>query len=225
MENVIIEIYKKLKHMYGNQAHWWPGKTPFHIALGAILTQNTSWHQAYKALINLINHKLDTPEAIERTDMETLKYLIRPAGFMNQKALYIKEFSHYLCNHLACEMQNLLKLEDPRKTLLKIKGIGKETADSILLYGLNQPYFVIDAYTKRIFSRLGLISINTNYDEVALLFTRNIPPDPNLYKEYHALIVEHAKQRCKKKNPICGNCKLRDLCSLQKKVNRQTQGT
>ncbi len=210
-----MHIYKQLKEMYGDQKDWWPGETAFHIAIGAILTQNTTWTSAYKALQNLIAEGLDTPQALYHANIENIKPLIKPAGFMNQKARYLKNLASFTCEQLACCIRNLRKHPQPRETLLSIKGIGKETADSILLYALNMPFFVVDAYTRRIFSRLGIIYKKTPYDEIAHMFTSNIPQDVELYKEYHALIVEHAKQRCKKKSPLCEGCLLKDLCPLQ----------
>jgi len=211
-----MHIYKQLKEMYGNQQNWWPGETAFHIAIGAILTQNISWTSAYKAVKNLISQKLDTPQALYSANIENIKSLVKPAGFMNQKARYLKNLATFTCEHLECCIEHLKKHHQPREALLSIKGIGKETADSILLYALNMPFFVVDAYTRRIFSRLGIIHEKTPYDEIAHMFTSNIPQDVELYKEYHALIVEHAKQRCKKKSPLCEGCLLKDLCLLQK---------
>jgi len=212
MKKQIINIYQQLIKMYGHQQDWWPGETPFHIAMGAILTQNTSWNSAYKALQNLIQNKLDTPEKILNVPIDKLRSLIKPAGFMNCKAIYLKNLASFICENLDCCILNLAKQTNPRKMLLSVKGIGKETADSILLYAINLPYFVIDAYTIRLFSRLGLIKGKVSYDDLALLITSQIPQDINLYKEFHALIVEHAKKRCKKQNPMCNSCLLKDLC-------------
>ncbi|NOZ92545.1 endonuclease [bacterium 3DAC] len=210
-----MHIYKQLKQMYGAQKAWWPGETPFHIAIGAILTQNTTWTSAYKALQNLICQNLDTPQALYNTDIENIKSLIKPAGFMNQKAGYLKNLAIFTCEHLDCCIRNLKKLSHPREALLSVKGIGKETADSILLYALDMPYFVVDAYTRRIFSRLSLVNEKEPYDNIAQTFMSALPQDAELYKEYHALIVEHAKRRCKKKSPLCEGCLLKDLCLLQ----------
>ena len=198
--------------MYSHQQDWWPGETPFHIAMGAILTQNTSWNSAYKALQNLIQNKIDTPEKILNVPLDKLRSLIKPAGFMNRKAIYLKNLASFICENLDCCILNLAKQTNPRKMLLSVKGIGKETADSILLYAINLPYFVIDAYTIRLFSRLGLSKGKVSYDDLASLITSQIPQDINLYKEFHALIVEHAKKRCKKQNPMCNSCLLKDLC-------------
>ena len=216
-------LMKKLKSMYGEMSEWWPGETPFHIAIGAILTQNTTWTSAYKSLQNLIQAGLDTPGALYEADINTLMELIRPSGFMRQKAHYLKNLAEFVCRDLKCRLENLRYVDNPREKLLGVKGIGKETADSILLYGLHLPYFVVDAYTKRLLSRLGIIDQKTYYDDIARLFTENLPKDVKLYQEYHALIVEHAKRRCKKKNPLCQSCLLKDQYLVGKKEDQDTQ--
>jgi endonuclease III related protein len=196
--NKIETIYNLLLKHYGKQG-WWPiqreysGDPPkddnqiFEICLGAILTQNTSWKNVEKALNNLTI----TKEYINSLTDEELKEKIKPAGYYNQKTRKIREF--------------LKTKVTTREKLLEVWGIGPETADSILLYAYNQPYFVVDAYTKRIFQRLGYKE-NT-YEELQSLFTNK-----DTFKEYHALIVEHCKQHCLKK-PKCENCPLRELCS------------
>ncbi len=206
-KTIFLTIYDNLLNKYGFQ-NWWPvhkGTDEFlEISIGAILTQNTSWKNVEKAVENMIKENILDWEALEKIQIEKLKKLIKPAGFYNQKAVYIKNFVE--------EVIYKSKEEIDRGFLLKIKGIGKETADCILLYGLNKPYFVVDAYTKRIFSRLGLIDKKIEYDELQLIFKENLPEDIDLYKEYHALIVEHGKNVCTKK-PDCLNCVLHNICS------------
>ena len=191
---------------------WWPGETPFHIAIGAILTQNTTWTSAYRSLQNLINAKLDTPPAINNAKEEDIAILIRPSGFMKQKSKYLKNLSSVLCSKFQCCLENIKKAENPREELLHIKGIGKETADSILLYALDLPYFVVDAYTRRILSRMRIINEKEKYDKIAEIFVTHLPHDSFIYKQYHALLVEHAKRTCRKRNPLCEKCPLKHLC-------------
>lgn len=209
----LLTIYEQLLHAYGPQG-WWPlldfdGINPtktgsvkgyhpgdysfpktdgqkFEICLGAILTQNTAWPNAEKALLNLKAANALRPHAILALPEEKLKEAIRPAGYFNQKARKLQEFAKFY---------SALKGNAPkRKDLLGIWGIGPETADSILLYAFSQPVFVVDAYTKRIFSGLGFFSEKAGYDEVQKLFEDNLPKDYKLYQEFHALIVEHAKR-------------------------------
>ncbi len=208
MENkIFLEIYEKLLQEYGFQ-DWWPVHKNtdkfLEISIGAILTQNTSWKNVEKAIENLISANVLNWDKLEKMDTEKLKEFIKPAGFYNQKAKYIKNFIKVV--------KGKEKSKINREFLLKIKGIGKETADCILLYGLNKPYFVIDAYTKRIFSRIGLINKNIEYDKLQLIFKKNLPQNIDIYKEYHALIVEHGKNICKRK-PDCSKCVLQYICS------------
>ena len=218
MSDKIIKIYRKLYDLYGPQG-WWPlmshdGTNPtktgsvrgyhpenyelpqsedeiYEIMLGAILTQNTAWTSAEQALLNLKKLDVISPQKLLKLDEEILKEVIRCAGFLNQKAVYLKEISKFFIS---------LKGRTPkRKELLAVKGVGNETADSILLYAFKQPEFVVDAYTKRIFSHLGIVKDNANYMDIKKLFESSLPRDTAMYQEYHALIVEHAKHYYKKK--------------------------
>ena len=219
MHELIIKIYEKLYDLYGPQG-WWPlinhdGINPtktgairgyhpenynlptkrnqvYEIILGAILTQNTSWLSAEMALFNLDELNAIEPEKLLKLDDETLKSSIRCAGFLNQKAIYLREVTKFFI-----EINGKVPT---RKELLAVKGVGNETADSILLYAYKQPEFVVDAYTKRIFIHLGLVNENIKYMELKNLFESSLPKDVALYQEYHALIVEHAK-RYYSKNP------------------------
>ena len=218
MHKLIIKIYEKLYDLYGPQG-WWPlinhdGTNPtktgairgyhpenydlptkrnqvYEIIIGAILTQNTSWLSAEMALFNLDELNVIEPEKLLKLDDETLKSAIRCAGFLNQKAVYLREVTEFFI-----EINGKVPA---RKDLLAVKGVGNETADSILLYAYKQPQFVIDAYTKRIFSHLGLVNENIKYIELKNLFESSLPKDVTLYQEYHALIVEHAKRYYSKK--------------------------
>lgn len=206
MENDIIKIYNELYSQYGMQ-NWWPGESQFEIIVGAILTQNTSWNNVSKAIDNLKRHDLMDLESFANADPDLIKKLITPAGFYNIKQKRLTAFINYLINH----KDNFnrfyqLPIADIRKELLSINGIGKETADSILLYGFERPIFVIDAYTKRLFSRLGFSWMKkATYDEIQQFFMDNLPLDSKLFNEYHALIVVHCKALCKKK-PLCSEC-------------------
>lgn len=204
---MIYNLYKQLSSAYRKQ-NWWPLSGYMNkfdeVSIGAILTQNTSWKNVEKALENLINAKVLSLEDILNTDKDTLKTLIKPAGFYNLKVKRLKEF--------AKAVSKVRKEEIDRDFLLSIKGIGRETADTILIYGLDKTTFVVDAYTKRLFYRLGIINYEKiDYDELKTLIENNIPKNLEIYKEYHALIVEHCKNLCKKK-PLCDKCFLKDWC-------------
>ena len=206
----ITELYRTLLKTYGKQ-NWWPAETPFEVCVGAVLTQNTNWNNVEKAIENLKRENLLTPERLISCPDEELQALIKPAGFFRQKARYLKNLSRFILENGGIEKLTEREKENLRKDLLNIKGIGRETADSILLYALNKPSFVVDAYTKRLFFRLGLIEDERiDYEIVKKLVEQEIPPvEENLeiYKELHALIVEHSKRKCRKK-PKCHNCSL-----------------
>ncbi len=216
--NSVEEIYKILLKEYGKQG-WWPiagryvGKPDlndeekFEVCVGAILTQNTSWKNVEMALENLRKNNLFCKEKLKDINIKKLALLIKSSGYNNQKAKKIKEFISFLGLNK--------KIND--KNLLDVWGVGKETADSILLYAFNQPYFVIDAYTKRIFCRLGFCSENVKYDKLQEFFHKNLEQDIGLFKEYHALLVRHAKEHCKK-TPNCANCFLNYRCSYFRKA-------
>ena len=196
-------IYNILLKTYSNQK-WWPVTTSnkrFEIILGAVLTQNTSWKNVEKAVSNLRKKGLISPEKILGISKARLAQLIKPSGYYNQKAERLKLVSKFFIEN-----------KNPsREQLLNVKGIGNETADSILLYAYNKPFFVVDLYTKRIFSRLGLIKTD-DYSEIQDLFHKNLKKDVRLFNEYHALIVRHAKEYCKK-IPVCQGCPLAKLCT------------
>jgi len=202
------EVYDKLYAFYGPQ-HWWPADTPFEVMMGAILTQNTAWENVMKALENLRPY-LD-PQTLAEMDPDKLKILIQPSGFFNVKAKRIKNFLVWF-EKKGYSIQALKAMEGNvlRKELLAINGIGRETADSILLYALEKPFFVIDAYTKRLFHRLGF-NLPKDYDEIQRLFEANLERDVALYNEYHGLIVQHSKEVCRKK-PLCTQCFLVTEC-------------
>lgn len=213
--NFFLMVYHKLLGHYGPR-QWWPADSPFEVAVGAILTQNTNWSNVEKAIANLKQAEaLDcrTMSALPRPELERL---IRPSGFFRQKAERLQLFSRYLATHYNCKIEQLLQkpLEPLRRELLEQKGIGPETADSILLYAGGRPSFVIDAYTNRLFSRLGRLHGGESYDQIRQLFMSTLPTDVQLYNDYHALIVIHAKTCCRKK-PLCEACPLNSNCSCQ----------
>lgn len=208
MDN-LLEILNILLKNYGPR-HWWPASTPFEMMVGAILTQNTTWKNAEKALLNFGNDL--SPEYLAAVDIEELASLIRPSGYYNQKALKLKALTDWFKKY-SYSIYEAEKVAGDilRNELLAVKGIGPETADSILLYALNKPYFVVDAYTRRILSRLGY-NTPKKYDDLRLLIEANLPADLYIYNEFHALIVEHAKQHCRKK-PVCKGCPLEFNCA------------
>lgn len=206
-----MEVYQHLYERYG-QLDWWPANSLYEMMLGAVLTQNTAWSNVEKALERLGTHI--SPEEIEAMSEEELAEKIRPAGFFNQKALYIRALTQwykgYGYRREAVEAKDLRFL---RRELLEIKGIGRETADCILLYGFNKPTFVIDAYTKRLLARLRLVpSEKQDYEPLRLRFQEALPRDVFLYNNYHALIVINAKTCCRKKSPLCPQCPLESIC-------------
>lgn len=207
-KNIIYRIYKRLFSYYGAQ-NWWPGEDPFEIAIGAILTQNTNWSNVEKAIKNLKDAKLLNPKKLHEIPKTVLAELIRPAGYYNVKTDRLKSFVRFLVTNFSGDMERM-KIEDSlslRKKLLSVHGIGPETADSILLYALNKPVFVIDAYTKRVLSRHGILSYKATYDEYQRLFHKELDEDVSLFNEYHALIVRVGKDFCKS-TPQCQKCPL-----------------
>lgn len=207
-ERDTILLFNKLLAYYGPQ-HWWPGETEFEVAVGAILTQNTSWENVEKA-IALLKPYLD-PETVFNMRHDQLANLIRPSGFFNIKAKRLKNFLIWF-KEKGFSFDNIKNMDTYRlrNELLNIKGIGRETADSIILYAAGMPIFVIDAYTRRMFSRLGF-DVPLDYDDIRECFERNLPRDSQIYNEYHALIVKHSKEYCRKK-PLCTQCFLNDCC-------------
>ena len=204
----LMTIYQRLFDHYGAR-HWWPAETPFEVAIGAILTQNTNWSNVEKAIDNLRAAGALSCQAICKLQRKELEELIRPSGFFRQKAERLQLFCCYLRDNYSSCLENMLQqsLQPLRKKLLAMKGIGPETADSILLYAGEHPSFVVDAYTSRLFSRLGLLEGTEKYQQIQELFMSNLPVDSTLYNEYHALIVIQCKEHCRKK-PLCIGCPL-----------------
>ncbi len=193
--------------------NWWPGDTPLEICIGAILTQNTNWQNVEKAIKNLKKENLLSIEKLYHLPEDILAILIQPAGYFRVKAKRIKNFINFLMQEYDGNLNNLFSegLEKARERLLSVSGIGPETADSILLYAGGLPTFVIDAYTKRILIRHGLAVEEMNYEDLREMFMRELPPDPQLYNEYHALFVEVGKRFCRPQKPLCKKCPLEGL--------------
>ncbi len=204
-------MYQRMIDTLGPQ-QWWPGETPFEIIIGAILTQNTNWSNVEKAIKNLKTAGKLSPEGINGLDMTELAQLVRPSGFYNIKAGRVKTFINWLFSNYGGKLHKMFArdLQTLRAELLAIKGIGPETADSILLYAGNFPTFVVDAYTYRIFSRHGFFPEETTYDEMKAFFEDNLPKDVKLFNEYHALLVNIGKLFCRPKK-YCEQCPLRDF--------------
>ena len=203
------DAYRRLFAHFGPQ-HWWPGETPFEIAVGAILTQNTNWANVERAIANIKRAKVLSCRKLLALPHRTLASLIRPAGYFNVKARRLRAFLEFLDSHYAGSMTRFANdpRPDKRDALLSINGVGPETADSILLYALHHPTFVIDAYTRRILSRHNIVDSNASYDHIKSVFETALPPDEPLFNEYHALLVACGKHYCKP-TPTCDGCPLR----------------
>ncbi|MBC8019544.1 MAG: endonuclease III domain-containing protein [Verrucomicrobia bacterium] len=207
-----MDIYRRMSERFGPLS-WWPAETPFEVCVGAILTQNTAWTNVEKAIIALKQATIMTPAAMRDVEPEQLAQLIRPAGYFNVKSTRLKAFVSWLFLHHQGSLEQMFSGDwlTLRAELIQVRGIGPETADSILLYAGNKPTFVVDAYTRRLFHRLGLLPENAGYDETRALFMAHLPADVQLFNEYHALIVRQCKQFCRKK-PLCNGCPLFDGC-------------
>ena len=200
--------YDALHGRWGPQ-HWWPARTRLEMMVGAILTQNTAWTNVEKAVANLRRNKLLSLRALAAAPVPAIAEGIRPAGYFNQKAACLKAMAELLRDRFGGSLDRLFALDTPalRAELLSWKGVGPETADSILLYAARRPAFVVDAYTRRVCSRHGWIGEKASYDEIARFFTGNLPEDAQWFNEDHALIVKLGKEHCKT-TPRCQGCPL-----------------
>jgi len=228
MDSTVLKIYETLNSHYGN-LKWWPAKTPYDVIVGAVLTQNTAWSNVEKAIANFSTHLFPanthsaagafplhnnnlSPQFILDVDIAKLADIIRPAGFFNQKAVYLKAvtkwFARYNFDVPTVQQETLEKL---RPELLSVKGIGKETADCILLYAFGFPTFVVDAYTARLCDRY-IIKAGSGYDAIKAHFENNLPRCVEIYNNYHALIVINGKEHCRKSKPMCSSCPLTKTC-------------
>ena len=234
MTTPLFEIYEKLHEAFGSQG-WWPvtryreiipkyhqsndltEKQKLEICFGAILTQNTSWKNVEKAIINLNKNDLINIKKIIKIDDKRLAEIIKSSGYHNQKTKKLKNFCNFLSKNYNGSLNLLLEknIDELRQELLSVNGIGPETADSIILYAAKKPIFAIDAYTKRIFNRVGYK--NETYDKLQKLFMESLQNNERLFNEYHALIVELGKNICRKK-PLCEKCPINKHCDYYKKL-------
>jgi len=207
-DHYFLATYKKLNAHFGD-LNWWPGNSPFEVIVGAILTQNTAWRNVEKAIARLKSKELLHPAGILEIDDSTLADLIRPAGYYNIKTQRLKSFIRFLYNGYDGKLDNMFAedLWRLRAKLLTVKGIGEETADSILLYAGEKPIFVVDAYTRRILQRHDVIPGDATYKEIQNLFMTHLPHSVRLYNQYHALFVNTGKYFCTRK-PRCEDCPL-----------------
>ena len=221
--NVLLKIFNSLYNFFG-PLNWWPGETPFEIMVGAILTQNTSWSNVEKAINKLKKEYLLEPQNLYRINQEELAQLIKPSGYFNIKAQRLKNFVTFFVEEYSGSEKKMFSSdgEELRRKLLKVNGIGPETADSILLYAGRKPYFVVDAYTKRIFSRHKLISEDASYHQIQEFFSRNLDSDVELFNEFHAQLVMLGKTRCTSKNPDCPKCPIAYLKRKAKSAKYKT---
>jgi endonuclease-3 related protein len=204
----LLKIYRALDRYFGD-LQWWPAEEPFEVIIGAILTQNTNWKNVEKAIRNLKKEKYLDPEKLYRARIGRLETLIRPSGYYRVKARRLKKFLEFLFSEYRGQVESMFA-EDWRKLrikLLTVNGIGEETADSILLYAGHKPVFVVDQYTRRIFTRHGVIDGKENYQEIQRIIMSRFPVDVSMYNQYHALIVNTGKQFCKK-DALCTECPL-----------------
>jgi endonuclease-3 related protein len=207
----LAEIYRALAACYGN-LRWWPAKTPYEVIVGAVLTQNTAWGNVEKAIANFAGDL--SPERVMYLDTDALIEIIRPAGFFNQKAAYLREVTAWFGRYgFSVSAVRKVPLTQVRAELLSVMGVGHETADSILLYAFGFPSFVVDAYTMRLLSRLP-IDAGKGYEKVKAYFERELPCDVEIYNNFHALIVVNAKEHCRKK-PVCEGCPLSEICAQE----------
>ena len=211
-----MEIYQRLYRAYGPQS-WWPGDGPLDVVIGAILTQSAAWSNVEMAISNLKSANCWSLTAIHDIPEPELAVIIRPSGYFNAKARKLKAFAAHVSNHYQGNLDQFFsKPTSPlREELLSIHGIGEETADDIMVYAANQPSFVIDTYTRRIMDRIGMApdSPNPRYADYQTIFHNNLPQEPQLYNEFHALWDRHAKEACTK-TPVCEGCCLVDICPM-----------
>jgi len=206
------EVYQRLFDAFGPQ-HWWPGRTPFEVMVGAVLVQNTNWQNVRRAIENLREVDLLEPHALDEVPQDELEELIRPAGYYRIKAKRLRSLLDFFLARYDGSIETMFRTDLPtlREELLSVHGIGPETADSILLYAGGLPSFVVDAYTYRVLTRHGWVGFDADYHEMQEYFESNLPDDPALFNEFHALFVHLGKHYCRKTGPKCEACPLRDL--------------
>ncbi|MFC2039540.1 endonuclease III domain-containing protein [Chloroflexota bacterium] len=213
MKQKLEEIYSLLLNEFGNR-RWWPGKTRDEVIIGAILTQNVAWRNTEQAIRNLRGNNLLALRAIHEANDSNIASLIRPTRFYNQKARKLKNFTQFLYNGYQGSLDQMFseEMQELREKMLGIKGLGRETVDSILLYAGNMPIFVIDAYTVRVFSRLGLTKGNWPYRQYQQFFMDYMDHSVDIFNDFHAQIVHLGFLYCGKNNPQCVKCPLNNIC-------------
>ena len=215
---LLEETYRRLLAHYGPQG-WWPGDGPFEMIVGAILTQNAAWTNAARAIANLKAAGLMSPAALRAAEESELAEAVRPSGYFNAKARKLKAMADYLGRYGdSLDAWRGMEPRALRAELLRVHGVGPETADDIVLYAAGLPSFVIDVYTQRIVDRMQPRRNLRGYDAYQALFERNLPRDAALYNEYHALLDAHAKETCAKRAPRCGACPLADICATGRRA-------
>ncbi|GAB4269624.1 endonuclease III domain-containing protein [Thermincola potens] len=211
---------------YFGPRNWWPGETRFEIIVGAILTQSVAWRNVSKAIENLRAAGILTLEAMYKAPIEEIEKHIVPTLYWRMKAKKLRAFVNHIMDNYHGDLDKFLQKdkEELRRELLSLYGIGPETADSIILYAAEQPVFVVDAYTRRIFHRLGFFEESVSYDEMQQFFMKHIPPDVRYYNEYHALIVGIGNRFCSNKKPDCGNCPIQSVCRFKQRNKVENEG-
>jgi len=214
-DSEFVAIYRALRRAFGHQ-HWWPAQTPFEVVVGAVLTQNTNWKNVEKAIENLRRRGLLNARRLSEAPPAEVQDCVTPAGYYRQKAARLVSVARWVREAGAADDNELGVLarwpcDLLRSELLRLSGIGPETADSILLYALGKPVFVVDAYTVRIMGRHGFVEPGSSYADVQEMFHERLPADVELYKDFHAQFVELGKRYCRKRAPKCPDCPLRDL--------------
>lgn len=213
MRQLLMEIYARLYNHFGPR-HWWPADTAFEMIVGAILTQNVAWKGAAQAITNLKAKGWLELRTLLKAPEGELAEALRPARYHNQKARKLRDFCRVVDEEFHGDLTAFLaqEIEPLRKRLLAMPGIGPETADCIILYAAEKPIFVIDAYTHRVFHRLGHFNARVKYDEMQAFFMKHLPPDVKLFNEYHAQIDALGNRICLKRTPLCGRCPILIFC-------------
>jgi len=220
----LLRYYEAMSGALGPM-RWWPAKTPFEVIVGAILTQSTAWGNVERAIANLRAARVLTPSSMLRMRTTQLAALVRPSGYFRQKAKKLKAFVRFLRSEYSGSLRRMFQTPtlELREKLLSVHGIGPETADSILLYAGNHPVFVVDAYTHRIFGRHGITEGKADYEKVRAFVETSIPRQPELFNEFHALIVNTGKNWCRKSAPRCAECPLRSLLPANSPLSISTE--
>ncbi|MFH1116713.1 MAG: endonuclease III domain-containing protein [Pseudomonadota bacterium] len=205
---LLLHYYHALLEKFGPRS-WWPAETPFEVCVGAVLTQNTAWKNVVKAIDNLKESGMLNPLTLSGTPLDRIADVIRPSGYYNVKAKRLRNFVDHLVEEYEGDLDRLFSLPagELRMELLSINGVGKETADSIILYAACKPIFVVDAYTRRLVFRHGLMEEPTDYDAIQDFFHRNLPREVDLFNDFHAQIVAVGHHYCRK-TPRCAECPL-----------------